>query len=65
MKESNLSANNKRGKRAPSLPPPEEICIIEDAYQDPSKVHEDEIPAKVRNESLRNSTKSKRVDGSM
>lgn len=53
MKESNLSVNNKRGKKAPSLPPPEEICIIEDdTYEGPSEV-------------LPNLTKSKRVDGSM
>ncbi|KAK9925336.1 hypothetical protein M0R45_033663 [Rubus argutus] len=53
MKESNLSVNNKRGKKAPSLPPPEEICIIEDdTYEGPSEV-------------LPNLMKSKRVDGSM
>lgn len=53
MKESNLSVNNKRGKQAPSLPPPEEICIIEDdTYEGPSEV-------------LPNLMKSKRVDGSM
>ncbi|XP_024179709.1 DExH-box ATP-dependent RNA helicase DExH17 isoform X2 [Rosa chinensis] len=53
MKKSNLSANNKRGKKAPSLPLPEEVCIIEDdIYEGPSEV-------------LPNSTKSKRVDGPM
>ncbi|KAK9943678.1 hypothetical protein M0R45_009279 [Rubus argutus] len=53
MKESNLSVNNKRGKKAPSLPPPEEICVKEDdTYEGSSKV-------------LPNLTKFKRVDGSM
>ncbi|XP_050384222.1 DExH-box ATP-dependent RNA helicase DExH17 isoform X1 [Argentina anserina] len=65
-KESNLSSKNKRGKRASALPLPEEICIIEDdTFESLSKVHEDEIPAKVQNECLPNSTKSKRVDDSM
>lgn len=53
MKESSLRTNNKRGKKEPSLPVPEEVCIIEDgSYEGPSEV-------------LPNSKKSKRVDGSM
>ncbi|XP_021824640.1 DExH-box ATP-dependent RNA helicase DExH17 isoform X1 [Prunus avium] len=50
----NLSVNNKRGKKPPSFPPPEEVCIIEDdaIRQSPTK-------------ELLNSTKSKRVNDSM